>query len=277
MSDKKIAILINTCDAFEDCWDLFFAGISNCWSDCSLPIYLNTQSSTYCNEKIKDLKVFTSPEYKEKDCWGKRLINTLQKIDSPYVIMLLEDFVLSAPVNSNIDLDELVEEMENDKSIGVIYLHHHPSTNVNEPWNQIYGKLPQKCDYKLTTQPGLWRKDYLLECIKGIENPWEWEVYRSKYAWHRKEKEYALLNSENNFFHFAEGGVIGKGKWRREVVELAKEYNINIDFQKRGFFESKNRGGDVYSIKKNFPKDIFKAVFWRLFFDRIYKSLYLRV
>ena len=44
---NSYSILINTCDAFEDCWEPFFRLWSLYWPGCPAPVYLNTEYKTY--------------------------------------------------------------------------------------------------------------------------------------------------------------------------------------------------------------------------------------
>lgn len=49
----KYALLVNTCDKFEDCWIPFFSLLKKYWPDCSGKIYLNTEYKSYVEWRNK--------------------------------------------------------------------------------------------------------------------------------------------------------------------------------------------------------------------------------
>lgn len=269
MIKNRCTILINSCDIYADVWDLFFAGLKKQWPDLKYPVILNTESKNYPNDM--GIEVHNYQPRPGKDCWGERYKNTLKDIDTEYVIPILEDFVLKERFTGNELIEQVMKWMDENPDVGVFYLHKHPYVTQQETEYPGFGLMPQKAEYKLTTAFGVWRKEYLEKCIKGFENPWEWEVYVTRYAWKLQEKEYALLDSQKEVFVFPWGGVIRRGVWHPEAVELAEKYGINIDFSKRGFMDNDDpyRTKEIYSLRRDFPGNIIKQKFWKEIRKRI--------
>lgn len=259
----KCTILVNTCDAYSDVWDLFFESIKVQWEDCPFDFVINTESKTYNH---KDFNIKISNYMCEKgDKWGKRYKEALKAIKTPYVIPILEDFVLTKPVVKKDYFEKIIQWMDNDTDIAVFYLYKHPYVINEKTKYEGFGQMPQKCDYKLTTAIGLWRKDTLYSYLKDFESPWEWEGYASiRASFFYKEKMYALLDNQKDIFVFPFGGVIWRGRWYTETPQIAENYGIHIDFDTRGMMDESDpfnlRG--VYSLRTGFPRDIFKKVFW---------------
>lgn len=268
MKHEKCTILINTCDIYSDVWPLFFASIKYQWPTCNYPIVINTEKKNY--ENAEGIRVINYHGRSGKDNWGKRYKEALKQITTPYVIPLLEDFVLSDKFTGESLISNCIDWLDKDHDIGVFYLHKHPNVIQRSTEFPGFGLMPKECDYKLTTAPGIWRKEYLEKCIKGFETPWEWEMFVSQSAWKFPEKEFALLESENEVFKFPYGGVIRRGLWNTEAVELAEKYDVKIDFSKRGLMDTDDpyRMKGVYSVRRGFPRDILKARFWTAFRKR---------
>ena len=95
---NKCTIVINTCDAYSDVRELFFKAFEQYWSGCEYEVVLNTESLK-CNSSNVITHNFN--ETSTLNNWGKRFKQTLEDIDSEFVIMLYDDFILEGNVNQN--------------------------------------------------------------------------------------------------------------------------------------------------------------------------------
>ena len=70
--ENKYAILVNTCDKFEDCWEPFFKLFALYWPDYKGPIYLNTEykTFTYGNLNIISLKICEKKKDHSEITWS---------------------------------------------------------------------------------------------------------------------------------------------------------------------------------------------------------------
>lgn len=261
LKNSRCTVLVNSCDAYSDVWDLFFVALKESWEDFNYPIVLNTQAKEYQCDGVK----VVNHKLKMNDRWGERFRDTLRKIDTPYVLPFLDDFVINERTNPNGLIEQVLDWMDENDNIDVFYLHKHPYVKNVETEFKKFGLLPQKCEYKLTTQIAIWRKDSLYHLIKDFESPWEWEMYATKKAWKSNKKYYALLDESDEPFNIVYGGVIWRGLWTKETIDIARKYNVDIDFLKRGFIDESNprKEMEFYSIREHFPKDIFSVKFWQ--------------
>ena len=86
------AVLVCSCDKYEDTWIPFFTLMKKYWSDCPYQIYLNTETKQYKDKLGMGVITLNSrPKYS----WSKRLKNCLRQIDSQFVILILDDFFFS--------------------------------------------------------------------------------------------------------------------------------------------------------------------------------------
>lgn len=234
MFDKNCTLLLNTCDAYSDCWDGFFKLLKIQWPEFSMPVVLNTESLSYSFDGM-DIRVSNT---KPKTSWGKRLITALKRIDTKYILFALEDFYLESPVDSS-KLLKCYEWMEKNPEVACFSFY--PTEDENNTPSEKYPgfeRRPQRGEYRLNCQICLWNREKLISYIRPHENPWEWELYGSRRSSRYKEEFYTLMHSEKAVFDYNRGAIIMRGRWWMEkVLPLNEKYNLEIDFSRRGSFE----------------------------------------
>ncbi len=255
-------LLLNSYDDGDDCWDIFFKSIDTQWPQMDLPIVLNTESKKYSYGKY-DIETFALFQRGEKVPWGKRLIETLNRINSEYVLTFLEDNWLDKPVNDDL-FRKALGYMKLYPDISVITLSYaYDKKHPNIKDNRIPGfeRRPQKCFNKLNAQVSIWRRERLVSYTRSHENPWEWEVFGSERASRYNESFYVLsegieLPFSYKDFMYPNGnprdGVISMGKWDIDMVDkFSSIYDLsNIDFSKRGFYDWNERRNISFLAKK---------------------------
>ena len=95
---NECTLLVNSCDNYSDTWTPFFKLLSKYWPDCPYKIVLNTESLSF---KYNDLNINTFSFYKEGKSvsWGRRVIRHLKKIETEFVLIVLDDFFIRANVD----------------------------------------------------------------------------------------------------------------------------------------------------------------------------------
>lgn len=233
--NEDVTIVVSSCDSYEDLWYPFFDLLKKNWKE--LPEYrivLNTESKTFQMNGLS-IECFSLFKPKEKVQWGKRLIRTLQKISTEYVLFMLDDFFLKSEVD-NEEICRVLEYMKNDPMISVFYFTPTIDYEIGEEPYLGYRKLKADARWKLNAQAGLWRKDRFLEYIRPHEDAWIWERYGSERAKRYPEKFYGREKQAARIFDYEEdwGGAIHRGKWTPYAVELCKD-KYDINFEVRGF------------------------------------------
>lgn len=272
----KLTILVNSCDAYSDVWDLFFASLKVQWSQCPYKMVLNTEKKTY---SYKDMPISVhnySRSFGRKDRWGERYRATLRDMDTPYVLPILDDFVLTEPVKNPELIEEIITFMDANPNVTVVYLDAFPKwcfTLEESAELKQFGKMPQVCSYKLSTAIAVWRREKLLTLIRDFETPWEWEMNASFRACRMQCGDfYAVVDAledipRNIMFSVQHGGAIRRGLWNVGTDELARNYGVELDLSKRDLMDVDNPYRETvlepYSLKKNFTRDWFKGFFWR--------------
>jgi hypothetical protein len=116
------------------------------------------------------------------DAWSKYLINYLSKVSDDFIIFGLDDYLLS----NFIDLDayqDLFDYMKDDYSIGAAKLGISPSYRVSdyEMLDDHVYVLKKEANYSATTQLCIWRRQFLIDVLSRVGNPWQFELMGSEY------------------------------------------------------------------------------------------------
>ena len=230
-------LLLNSYDGGYDLWEGFFTSLVFQWKEFNLPIVLNTESRSF---QFKSLSIQTINSSKDNVPWGKRLVECLERIDTEFILFFLDDFWLDAPVD-NEHFEKCLKWIKDNPDVGCISFQRTRGNNIKDGRFERFERRPQKnAPYKLNCQAALWRKEALIHSVRPHESPWEWEEYGSIRASRFKWLVYSFIEGEKKVFSYnlSMGGVIHRGKWVREVVlPLSKLYGLNIDFNKRGFWD----------------------------------------
>jgi hypothetical protein len=245
---SKIAIVVVSTDSFSDSWPIFFRQLNKFWNESLFAKYLITDSLYFQWDGVKTIH----PEkgsYIDNMDWGGRLSSCLKKISEEYIILLFEDYILiknvdhfevqnafNFVINNNIDF----------LSLGTHDFRRKGHFNVLDR----FVKVKSFTKYRVTTSPGIWRKQALDKyLLKGL-NPWQFEILGSIASVIRRDK-FFMLNifyynlSKEIIPYFIDNGLdsaIVRGKWQKSITQYLDSDQID-QIQKRGFL-------DKYEINK---------------------------
>jgi hypothetical protein len=231
-----LTIVVNTCDAYHDVLDIFFLALQDCWPDCPYSIVINTESRSYAHRA--QVHHYSNPD--GGDDWGARLRATLSTIDSEFVMVLYDDFILDAPVNSE-RVKQALGLLGAQASAAVAYLIDTGLPLSRADKEDLFVALKDKVDYRLNSAPAIWRKSALMDYTEVGDTPWAWEVFGSYRSWGDGNIFYTVNPKQPDIYpyNYSKGGAIYRGKWVREVVDqMNQKYRLNIDWALRGFSSS---------------------------------------
>lgn len=248
MKINKCTILVNSCDSYEDTWNPFFKLLKKYWPDCKYPIVLNTESKKYKFEDLNITTINVEDKYRDKNIsWSKRLKNVLNKIDSKYILFMMDDFFLMDYVESN-RVEEVINWMEQDNNIAVFSFFrvedekHKDVESIKYPHYFLRDKFGS---YRYNCQAAIWNKEELIKSLRDFESAWDWEINGNIRSYRSKKEFYTLMDPKYYIFNYncEDYGVV-RGKWRLpETAELFEKEGIEIDFNIRNNKESKKRPG----------------------------------
>lgn len=224
---EKLTMLVNSCDAYQDVWPLFFSALDQHWGDRPFDVVLN------CESTLDKLGINNSGSLP----WGGRLLKLLNFLNSEYVILVFDDFLLEAPVDVE-KIGSIVTFLDQRPDASVYYLN---AVCLNTHQDDEYSEfrvLRDLVDYRLNSAPAIWRRKDLIAYTSALDTPWVWEFFGSYRTFLNKKEFYSPSSVKNNIFKYSyqTGGAIYRGKWvRNVVVPLCDKYDLNVDFSIRGF------------------------------------------
>lgn len=247
MKNDRCAFLMSTCDTYKDTWYPFFELMKKYWCDIPYPIYVNTEY-----EKLTD---FTYEKYgfeinslnlqsglKKQVPWGKRLIEAIERIEEPYVFLVLDDFFITDFVQTEY-IEKILDIMDSDEEIASFQI---SASRFNYDYEKKsmdefilkYHQLDNS-GWKTHFVPTIWRKTTLLKWLRPYESIWGFELYGSNRArrWNYKDKVYVVEQPYIYKYMWIDGcSVVLNGKWldNQLVDKIFCDNNVDINFNERG-------------------------------------------
>ncbi|MBD2594938.1 hypothetical protein H6G74_11430 [Nostoc spongiaeforme FACHB-130] len=264
---SQLTILVNSTDSFEDCWQPFFTLFAKYWSDCPHPIVLNTETKvfSYPGLNIQCSQVGVNDDSGTRPSWSDCLIRCLDKINSQYILYVQDDYFLNDYVNTTI-LYDFLEIMECE---GYSHIRLRETLGLG-PYNPsskypLLWEIPQRANYRIGLQAGLWVKDRLKFYLEPNETGWEFERWGSIRA--RKIKDSFFCQNldyfngqEKYIFPYYPTGIV-QGKWlEAAVVDLFKQNHIEVDYSIRGFYQLNQKQKLIQLLKNQSRKLLMRYI-----------------
>ncbi len=275
MDNKDLTIVVNTCDKNDDLWEPYFSMLKINWSDCPYPIVLNTETKSYAFDGF-DIKSFglyreDNPD-KPLDDWSSRMIATLDKIDTPYVLFTLEDCYLHEKVNQQ-EFEKCFETIKKIKNFGAFYFTFMGLPIVYRKKLGIYQINPY-ADHLIFATLGIWKKSALKSLLTKGESVWQFERNAIPKAQKRRYKFFCaeeglyacdklrpeankealkLENPPHSPLQWDFDTQVVKGVFSDKAVDLLNSYNIPVDTSSRGvmYFRFENEDKEVLARGEN--------------------------
>lgn len=257
---SKYAILVNTCDNFDDCWQPYFKLHAKYWPDCAGRLYLNTETKdfSYPGLDVTALKV-AAGEDGRRLTWSECLLRALDKIEEDIVLYMQEDYFLKAPVQGDW-VKRYVQLMQDDESIHCIQLTDQAVISVGPSQYKGLCKVKPRQRYLISCQAALWRKDVLKSYLRAHESAWQFEEFGSKrgarlpHNFYVVDPSWVKLN-EFEIIPYVFTGIV-QGRWKEEVMPLFEAHGIEMDYALRGFLKDappRTLLVKLSAFKKRFP------------------------
>lgn len=235
--------MVNTCDAYDDCWSPFFTLFDRYWPDCAVRVVLNTERAKYEDpaKRIESLQVQAPGESRLP--WGECMLRCLRSVDTPVILYLQEDYFLDGRVDTS-RLDALVRQMLADPTIGQIGLTSFGASGPFLPTKDAgLWEVAPRSRYRTSLQAALWRTELFRSYVRSNENGWMFEIFGTRRSWRRSDLFLTInrdLDRQRRMFPYSFAGIV-KGQWDATVPAFFAREGIEVDFSKRGFFHPRPR------------------------------------
>lgn len=203
---QSVAVLVVSCDKYADLWEPFFDLFFRYWSDCPYHVYLLSNTGTEEIVGVRGIPV--GPDAS----WSDGLLRALAQIEEDYVLLFLEDLLLTEPVNSarvETVLDWLISSQGN-----YIRLNGFPPPDVAV--TDTVGAVAPGTVYRTATVLSVWRRQVLAELLRPGESAWDFETAGSV----RSEALEGFYSTRSNYISVMNAVI--KGKWQRTALRKTK-------------------------------------------------------
>ena len=210
--NHNLDILVISCDAYSDVWDVFFKSFHRQWINCPLKLYLLSNNKSYNSHKVNSIKVG------EDISWSDNLLRGIKELKNDYILVLLDDLLLNNKISNNYFNQISNWITKNNPNYLRLCISHKPNY-----FDDLIGEIPLVTPYKTSTMPSIWKRSVLKDLLIEGESAWDFEINGSKRAYNY-DGFYAVYN---NFISYKNGII--RGKWRRSIIEENKNYGLNIE------------------------------------------------
>lgn len=215
----SFSLLVLSCDNYSDLWPTFGQCFQKNWPDLDVDKYFVTNHIEDCS-----IPGFTTLPVGKDISWSDNLNKALSNLKTDYVFIMLEDFFLSAPVNTPAFMKYANMSMRNNWN----YLKFLPEPKgVAVSGIDDITEIPVGWPYRSTAVFALWKKETLQKILVANESAWQFERNSSI-----RTEDIPNFYTLKNYFFPVRHGVI-RGKFLKSTVEWLKKsgitYNQNRD------------------------------------------------
>lgn len=219
-SESECALCVPSFDAYGDLWTPLFCLMDRYWPDCTFPIYLGVNDRPFAHPRVRTLRA------EPHDNWSDRLQENLSMIPQKYVLLMLDDWFLTKPVDNAL-VGHLLALM--DRFDGhMLRLVPDPKPDHAVAGHPSIGLMGIGTLNRTNTHATIWRKDTLLSLLKAGESLWDFEVFGSVRS-NCYSGGFFCVWRRALFYE----GVISRGKWERSAARRYARMDIGCDFGAR--------------------------------------------
>lgn len=218
-------LLVCSCDKYQDVWAAYFTLLFRYWPDCPYRINLLANQRSYADPRVRTLHTPVEAD------WSTSFQLALQQIESPYVLVAMEDHLLDRPVASA-RVSELIGTMAR-QGAACVHLGPDPLPERALPEAPGVGLVLPGQPFRVNLQTAAWRRSTLLDLVVPGESAWDFEVVGTQRSVSLEVPFLSLDCAESDApVHYYRTGVV-RGKWMPGAVRLCRREGIVIDTRQR--------------------------------------------
>ena len=217
MNNGDCTVLVCSCDKYADLLSPFSLLWHKFWPDCPFPVAIVSETSPREGGLCFDRVIPTGPGLN----WSQMLVRALEEISTPYVLMLMNDYFLNGPV----DTERFLMRLGQAKGFDAANLRLNPNPRGMAPWRDSdLMEMPKDVAYCVTCQAGIWNREFLLGLARRNKSAWEFERYGSFMVGGEKRP---LLVTPTKEFPFVD--AVHKGYWEKFGLAVCRENGVAVD------------------------------------------------
>ena len=221
--NTECTVVVGSCDRYADLLGPFILLLRRFWPDCPFEVVLVTESDPHVDGFDRTIACGGGLN------WASRMERALEEVATPAVLMLCDDYFLSARVDTQLVLLRLSQMKSLDAANLRLIPNPVPGTGNSKPVDFGLFEYRKDTAYCIATQAGFWDRAFLKGLLHGKSSIWEFERYGS-FAVGGEPRP--LLVTPTKEFPFID--AVHKGHWEKFGVKCLADNGIDYDFSKRG-------------------------------------------
>lgn len=212
-------ILVTSCDAYRDVERPFLTLFRRYWPDCPFELAVNGETGS---EPGFDRQILCGTG----KTWSQMLVEALDQIATPYVVLLMNDYCLERSVDTSL----ILKRLETAQKFGALNLRLDPNPPGDEPVADGLRQKRKNTAYSISCKTGIWNRQFLRDLAAQTKSAWEFERYGS-FGLDETDPRPLLVTERPEFPFF---DMIHSGFWEPHAIELMRRENIAFDLSRRG-------------------------------------------
>lgn len=224
----EIAVVVTSCDAFQECWEPFIYSINKYWKDCPWNIYIVSNYKSIKSDKVKFITVG------EDKGWASNLKKAINHIDADYIIYLQEDYFINQTVDTNQINTHINYCITNDIDYLRLFGPFFDQFAIPET---CYALSPKSNYYRLCLQAAIWKKESLDKLLIDGYTGWQFEWKIEKYLKiNNIDIKSIVIQSQyypDKVISYVPDTAVHKGMWTLNGYNYLKEHGFDKILCKR--------------------------------------------
>lgn len=222
-------IIVASCGAYSDAWAPFVGLFRKFWPDCPYRLCLVTDHLT--QSWPGDVAVEVGADLG----WGPNLRVGMAKLGYPrHVLLLQEDFFLSAPVKTEV-VKRALEMMLSSGHNACFRLYPCPGADV--PFDDWHGLIRHDAQYRVSCQAAIWFRPELEVLLHDQPTAAHFEIDGTRRSSNRCRclKYFSILRQPdpNTWPLQYYCSAISRGQWEPDAVAFARAQGVVVDTSRR--------------------------------------------
>lgn len=224
---KKMSTVVLSFDKYSDIWPIFFKCFKKNWK-------VNSQTYLITNELKDNFEDVVTLCVGPEKSWSDRARKAIQKIDSEYILLMLEDYFVTS-LFENKDCEKMLKFME-ENDADYLRIYPFPQIKFIDTNDSGIHKIPDNLLYGVNLQPAIWKKEYLLNLLGNDDfSAWEFEARQKNGSNLRIDGK--IYTVEKEVFKMLNGVL--QGKWYPPSIIELKKIGITVDTSNRKVLSSR--------------------------------------
>ena len=226
--NEMMTIVFIGYDGYSDMWGDCMSLFSRFWKDCPYQmIFVNNEKEV----SFKNVEVCHAGKNAE---WSEKVRLAIQKAKTPYICLLLEDFLVGKKIDTAL-IESTLKFIEKEN------IRYYKLTNMSravknrDPYykgRKYLHIIPESDEYGVSLQAAIWKKSFLNDLLgEGNYNAWIFEFNRVKEAEGKKDiPNPGCVFDERNILNLQHGVI--QSKYLPGTIRYFKRKGINLNVKR---------------------------------------------